>query len=243
MVNFTDLARQAQLTARTVQSYYQILEDTLIGFTFAPWQNSLRKRLTTHPKFYFFDTGVVNSINRRLSAPPDFSLRGRLFEQWLILETFRLASYLRSETRLFYWRTNTGAEVDLILEKHGKILGAFEIKSSKILGGRDFSGLRAFSQDHPKVPLWIVADVEERFLHRLADQRVRSKVHDGMRLVLGHHRVYCRAVCQVALDKRSLGVNRLLVALVQVVKDDDLVTGLDQLLDGDAADISRAARN
>ena len=89
----------------------------------------------------------------------------------------------------------------------------------------------------------VVADVEKRLLHRLADQRVRSKVHDGVGLVLRHHRVHRGAVRQVALDKRRLGVNRLLVALVQVVKDDDLFAGLDQLLDGDAADVARPACN
>ncbi len=163
LIDFTGLARQAALTARTVQSYYGILEDTLVGFTLAPWRKSVRKRLTGHPKFYLFDTGVTNSINRRLAAPPDPRLRGRLFEQWLILETHRLASYRRSEARLFYWRTNSGAEVDLLIEKHGVIRAAVEIKASRNVGGGDLSGLRAFHDDQPKVPLYVVAEVEEPY--------------------------------------------------------------------------------
>ena len=57
-------------------------------------------------------------------------------------------------------------------------------------------------------------------------------------LCCSHHRVHRRTVRQVTLDKRCLRVHGLPVALVQVVKDDDLFAGLDQLLDGDAADIA-----
>jgi len=54
-------------------------------------------------------------------------LSGRLFEQLVVLETLRMRSYLRSEARLFFWRTNAGAEVDLLIEKDGRPREAFEI--------------------------------------------------------------------------------------------------------------------
>jgi len=64
-------------------------------------------------------------VKRRLTGPPDSALRGRLFEQLVVLETMRMRSYLRSEAGLFFWRMNTGAEVDLLVEKHGKVTAAF----------------------------------------------------------------------------------------------------------------------
>jgi predicted AAA+ superfamily ATPase len=163
LVNFSAFGRECGLATRTVQAYYEILEDTLIGYRLEPWTRSSRKRLVAHQKFYLFDTGVTNAVNRRLTAAPDPALRGRLFEQLLILETHRLRSYLRSETRLFFWRTNTGAEVDLLLEKHGKLLGAYEIKSVKRISGADLSGLRAFREEHPRVPLAIICDTAEPY--------------------------------------------------------------------------------
>lgn len=163
LVDFTALGREAQLTTRTVQSYYEILEETLVGLRLPPWRKSVRKRLTAHPKFYFFDTGVTNSINRRLLAPPDPMLRGRLFEQWVVLETNRLLSYQQSEARLFYWRTNTGAEVDLLIEKHGKIVAACEIKASRSVSGADLSGLRAFREDYPKTKLFVISNVSDAY--------------------------------------------------------------------------------
>lgn len=156
VLNFSNVARECQLPARSVQSYYEILEDTLVGIRLMPWLKSARKRLVAHPKFYFFDPGVTNAINRRLSAPPDPRTAGRLFEQWLILETHRQLQYQGSEARLFFWRTNTGAEVDLLVEQHGKLIGAYEFKSAAEVGGSDFSGLRAFRSEHPDVPLSVV---------------------------------------------------------------------------------------
>jgi predicted AAA+ superfamily ATPase len=170
LVNFSAFGRECGLPTRTVQAYYDILEDTLIGCRLEPWTQSARKRLVAHQKFYLFDTGIANAVNGRLTAPPDPALRGRLFEQLLVLETLRMRSYLRSEARLFFWRTNAGAEVDLLIEKHGRLLGAFEIKSSKRVAGANLSGLRAFHDDHPKVPLAIICDAAEP--HELDGVRV-----------------------------------------------------------------------
>lgn len=166
LVNFSNIGRECHLPTRTVQSYYEILEDTLIGLRLEPWRKSLRKRLAGHPKFYLFDLGVTNAINRHLSDPPDNVLRGRLFEQFIILETYRLLSYLQSEARIFYWRTNTGAEIDLLIEKRGKLRAAFEIKAKKEPGGTDFSGFRSFKDDYPKVPCFLICEADEPFQER-----------------------------------------------------------------------------
>lgn len=156
LLNTAAVARDAGLSARTVGEYFQILEDTLIGFQLEAYRRSVRKRLVAHPRFYLFDTGVTNALNRRLTSDLDPVIRGRLFEQWLVLECRRLLDYASSEARLFFWRTNHGAEVDLLVEKHGKILGAIEIKSTRRVSGADLEGLRSFADDHPDVPRFVV---------------------------------------------------------------------------------------
>ena len=160
LVSFSAIARECHLAVRTVQSYYEILEDTLIGFRLQPWNKSLRKRLVGHPKFYLFDLGVTNALNRRLKGGLDRVLYGKLFEQFIILETYRMVSYLGSEASLYFWRTNHGAEIDLLIEKHGKIVHAVEIKSSANISGADFSGIRAFREEYPKVPCSVVCTVD-----------------------------------------------------------------------------------
>ena len=163
IVSYSSIARECHLPVKSVQSYYEILEDTLIGFRLLPYRKSIRKRLTAHPKFYFFDTGVTNAVNRRLTGTMDKQLFGRLFEQWLVMETQRLIEYCRSEARLYYWRTNHGAEVDLIIEKHGRILGAYEIKSTSNISGSHLSGIRSFRQENPDVSCYVVCMAENSF--------------------------------------------------------------------------------
>ncbi len=170
LVNFSAFGREAGLPTRTVQSYYDILEDTLVGCRLEPYLRSTRRRMVAHQKFYLFDTGVTNAINRRLGAPPDVALRGRLFEQLMVLEAMRMLSYLRSEARLFFWRTGAGAEVDLVVEQRGRPVAAFEMKARKRVAGADLTGLRAFREEYPKVPLAMVCDVPEP--HELEGVRI-----------------------------------------------------------------------
>ncbi len=170
ILNVNAVAKDAGVAARTVREYFQILEDTLIGFALEPWRKSPRARLVGHPRFYFFDTGVTNALNRRLHGEPDLRQRGRLFEQWIVTESLRVVDYLFPETRLYYWRTNHGAEVDLIFERHGQIRLAVEIKSGRSVTGADLSGLRTFGEAHPDVRRVVAATVPEPF--RIGDVQV-----------------------------------------------------------------------
>jgi len=163
LVNFSAFGREAGLPTRTIQSYYDILEDTLVGYRLEPVTRSARRRLVAHPKFYLFDTGVTNAVNRRLGGPPDAALRGRLFEQLIVLESMRMRSYLRSEARLFFWRTSAGAEVDLIVDRRGHPAAAIEIKAKRKIVGADLTGLRAFTDEYPRVPRVVVCEAPEPY--------------------------------------------------------------------------------
>jgi predicted AAA+ superfamily ATPase len=147
----------------TVKTYYEILVDTLIGFRLEPWRKSVRKRLSGHPKFYLFDNGVTNIINRYDHAISDPYLLGRLFEQFIIIETIKRIKTSQKLTNLYYWRTNTGAEVDLLMEQSGKLTGAYEIKSSKTISTAQLTGLKSFQQDYPNVPCYVVCNADEPF--------------------------------------------------------------------------------
>lgn len=163
LVNFSTIARECHLATKTVQSYYEILEDTLIGLRLSPWRKSLRKRLSAQPKFYLVDNGITNAINRRLTAGLDPVVKGDLFEQWIILETRAAIQYRQSEAGIFFWRTNHGAEVDLLIEKQGEITAAFEVKSTANVSGAHLSGLRAFREEHPEVPCFVISDVSDAY--------------------------------------------------------------------------------
>ncbi len=163
IVNLSSVSRDASVAVKTVQEYYRILEDTLLGFRLEGWRKSPRARLVVHPKFYLFDIGVLNALCGRLGAAVDPSLRGRLFEHFVVLETLRLFDYRQNEARLFFWRTNNGAEVDLLVERHGRLRVAIEIKAKSRIVGADLSGLRSFAQQHPGVPRVVVSLAPEEF--------------------------------------------------------------------------------
>jgi len=160
VLNTSSMARECAVSRKTVVSYFSILEDTLVGFLLPPWRKSVRKRLGAHPKFYFFDLGVVNAINQSLTETVHPQIRGRLFEQFLILETRRLCFYRKSDVRLFFWRTNTGAEVDLLIVKQNQPVAACEFKSGRSAARGPFSGLASFVADYPDVPLYVVSELE-----------------------------------------------------------------------------------
>lgn len=149
IINFKNISREVGSGAKTIKEYFQILEDTLIGFFLHPYVKSHRERIIAHPKFYLFDTGVVRALKGELSSelvegsPP----YGSVFEHFVILEIKKVLDYREREARISFFRTSDGAEVDLILEI-GKNLFAVEIKSSNTPSISEVRGLRSFISDH-----------------------------------------------------------------------------------------------
>ncbi len=164
IINYNAIARDAGVSVKTVQSYYSILEDTLIGFYLWPWRKSVRKRLRLHPKFYFFDNGITNATNRLLGTELPRVWKGKLFEQFIVQEIFRFKHYLNSDSQLFFWRTAHGAEVDVLIVKGMQIHHAIEIKFSSRIDTVHLRGLRAFQEEYPDVPCTVIATVSEPYM-------------------------------------------------------------------------------
>lgn len=157
-VNFSNVARECGVTVKTVQQYYQILEDTFLAIRLPAWQKSARKRLVTHPRYYLFDPGVTNILAHTLADELNPRVRGRRFEQFVIGQLIALVHYQRRDVQFYYWRTNQGAEVDLLLCRGIEILAALEIKSSRNINMQNLSGLRSFRKSHPDVPAYVLSD-------------------------------------------------------------------------------------
>jgi len=100
---------------------------------------------------------VTNALERRLTQEEfDPATRGRLFEHWVVLECLRHVDLARSGARLYFWRTNTGAEVDLLVEKHGRIQAAIEIKSSRTIDVQRLERSAVVPGENPDVPSFVV---------------------------------------------------------------------------------------
>jgi predicted AAA+ superfamily ATPase len=156
VVNFSTIARECGVSYKTVQGYFQILEDTLMGFFLFPYARSVRKRLIKHPKFYFFDTGVVRAVRKTLAVelePKTFEY-GRAFEHFVILEIMRLASYQKLDYSFSFYGSSNQAEVDLIIETPRKQVFAVEIKSSASPESEALKGLKSFKEICPQAVLY-----------------------------------------------------------------------------------------
>lgn len=149
VLNFSNIAKDVGSTTKTIQSYFSILEDTLLGIMLEPHHKSIRKQQRQSPKFYFFDTGVKRALDRTLTTPllPNTYAFGKAFEHLMIAEAFRLNSYLRKDYRFSYLRTKDGAEIDLLVERPGLPIVLVEIKSTESVDERDTRTLEHFAPD------------------------------------------------------------------------------------------------
>jgi predicted AAA+ superfamily ATPase len=149
VLNFSKIGRDIGVDTKTVQSYFQILEDTLLGYFLPAFHRSVRKRQLTNPKFYFFDTGVKRSLERSLTVPllPQTYAFGEAFEHFVFLEMQRRNEYHKRDYRFSYLQTHDGAEVDFVLERPGKPLALVEIKSATRLEPSMAKHLQRFGDD------------------------------------------------------------------------------------------------
>ena len=149
IVNFASVARDVGADAKTVASYFSILEDTLVGFLLPPFHRSVRKQQRTNPKFYYFDPGVKRSLDRTLDVPlrPGTYEYGRAFEHFVISQVLYLSRYRYPDWRLSYLQTGAGAEIDLVIERPGMPVALIEIKSSERIDDRDVRNLARFTGD------------------------------------------------------------------------------------------------
>ncbi len=155
-VNFNNIARECAVSVKTVQQYYQILEDTFLAFRLPAWTKSERRRLVSHPRYYFFDTGVTNSLAHTLTDQLNPKIFGRRFEQFVISQLVAFIHYNRLDCQLYYWRTNHGAEVDVLLCTGNRMICALEIKSSQNIARERLKGLKSFMEDNPGVPAYVL---------------------------------------------------------------------------------------
>lgn len=152
IVNYTRIAQDVGVDVKTVQSYFTVLDDTMIGFLLPAYHRSIRKRQRANPKFYLFDTGVKRALDRTLTLGLSESTAafGLAFEHFVILEIIRRSVYAANDWSFSYMRTKDDAEIDLVIERPGQPAALVELKSTRRVTERDVATLRRFSSDLPE---------------------------------------------------------------------------------------------
>lgn len=141
-LDLSKLAAAAQVPRQSVVRYFEILEDTLLVRRLDPFGRTPRRRLVQHPKFFFFDVGVRNGVLGNFDVSADRI--GSLFEHLVASQIFASAAAIDADLRMSSYRTEHGAEVDLIVEM-ARRTWAIELKASRTVGTSDLRGLRSFA--------------------------------------------------------------------------------------------------
>lgn len=156
MINYTNIASDAQVPRSTVQEYFQILRDTLLGDDLPAWRKSVKRKPVATSKFYFFDVGVARYLQGRRGLAvrsPEF---GEAFEAYIHHEIKAYCDYTGG-CEVCYWRSTSGFEVDFVI--NGKT--AVEVKAKANITEKDFKGLKAISEE-VLLKSYILVSLEDR---------------------------------------------------------------------------------
>jgi predicted AAA+ superfamily ATPase len=147
LLNMSSLATEVGVDVKTIGSWIGVLETSFIVFRLNPYHKNFNKRIVKMPKLYFYDTGLavallgVENITQLALHP----FKGSLFENLVIVD-FLKRRYNKGKTNnLFFWRDNTGNEVDLLFES-GDLLIPIEIKSGQTISEEFFKGIRYWNK-------------------------------------------------------------------------------------------------
>jgi len=143
-VNYTNIARDTGVDAKTVKEYFQILIDTLLGsYLETFFDKQKRTNILKSPKFYLFDVGIVNYI-KGITVQKEIGAEfGKAFEHIIHNELLNYKSYNMRDFNISFWRTYEQDEVDFIL---GNAEVAIEVKGSTFVRGNDLGGLLKFKE-------------------------------------------------------------------------------------------------
>ena len=146
-LDYVGVARDVQLSPRTVSSYYQILQDTLTGYLLESFKQTKSRKAVVTPKFYFFDVGVSNFLAGREKLSVGTPEYGKVLEHFIFTELKAYQSYSERPFELYYWRSTSQIEIDFIIKTKSKKLIAIEVKGSQQVDRSDLKNFKYFEED------------------------------------------------------------------------------------------------
>jgi predicted AAA+ superfamily ATPase len=168
ILNVSTVARDCAVPRKTVEGYFDILNDLRIGYRVPLFQKRARRKTQAHPKFYFFDAGLFRALRPLGPLEDDGGTTGPALEALVLQELLALTSYLRKRYQIHYWRSTSNMEVDFILYGE-KTFFAVEVTKASRVRENDTAGLKAFLNEYPKATAFL--------LYGGADHYYEDKIH------------------------------------------------------------------
>ncbi|HCJ11658.1 MAG: hypothetical protein A2Y14_00150 [Verrucomicrobia bacterium GWF2_51_19] len=143
VINFTSLAMDCGISQPTAKKWMSILESSYLMYLVQPYHENFNKRLIKNPKLYFYDTGLACYL-LGIEDPQQLewhSMRGELFENLVFSETYKFFYAQGKQPPVFFWRNQSGVEIDMIIERAEGIIPV-EVKSGQTVRNDFFNNLR-----------------------------------------------------------------------------------------------------
>lgn len=206
LANHADLARTLTLPQTTLKRYLALLAGAFLVHSLPAWFRNVGKRMAKAPKLLVTDTGLAAHLNNLGAAPGRAAdeATGRLLENFVVMELFKQAGWSRRRPRLFHYRTHGQREVDVVLEDRTGLVVGVEVKATRAVSERTFTGLRDLAQA-----------AGDRFVRGIVLYAGSSVVPFGERL----HAVPCSALWHWSQGKRRFGAMKGRVVVEDGVLD------------------------
>lgn len=161
VLNTSEVARECEVSRKTVEGYVEVLEDLLLAFRVPAFTKRARRHLAVRPKLYWFDAGVFGSIRPRGPLDRAEEIGGQALEGLVAQHLRAWIDYGRADASLGFWRTKSGLEVDFVV--YGSdCFHAIEVKRSATVHRTDLRALKAFAADYPEAQTRLVYLGRER---------------------------------------------------------------------------------
>lgn len=175
------IATDLGIDRKTVQSHIDLVEDLLIGTRLQPFQKRAKRKLTSRPKFFYFDVGVYRALRPRGPLDSVDEIDGAALETLVLQELRAHIEQNELDLAIHFFRTQSKTEVDFVCYG-GDGFSAIEVKRSARLRPADFDGLKVFHEDYPEAKcFFLYLGEEERlvdgYIHVIPVQKALFRLH------------------------------------------------------------------
>ena len=155
VLNVANVSRECQVERKTIATYIEVLEDLLLSFRVPMFTRRAKREVSTHPKFFLFDAGVFRSLRPKGPLDRPEEIDGAALEGLVAQHLRAWLAYRGDDAKLFFWRTRSGVEVDLVV--YGSAgFSAIEVKNAARVRPEDLRGLDTFGADYPEADLLLL---------------------------------------------------------------------------------------
>ncbi len=163
LLNISNVARECRVERKVVENYIGILEDILLAFRLSVFTKKAKRKTVQHPKFYFFDTGVFQTLRPKGPFDRPEEIGGAALEGLVFQQIQAWNNYSGKNFQIYFWRTTAGVEVDFVLYGQQSIY-AIEVKNSDRIRPGDLQSLAAFRKDYPEAKSILLYRGNEKLL-------------------------------------------------------------------------------